>query len=219
MADLTAWEEVLAAAVQLVKGDTAKEFSEWDLTVAAWNFNHNRWGLRGFESAHPDHKRVMMEVMGSDSLVNEGFLEKTRPNHYRVTAAGIARGLRVIAPLDTRQRAPHIYEAVREFAFHRVFEAHLQDPAEPRTWLGVASFLGLNRHDPKLLKTQLGRVTQGIQSARSFMNETNRATLRRGDADRTITPERLEKLEEFLKVLENRFRPQFEAIRAKETRE
>jgi hypothetical protein len=215
MADLTAWEEVLGAAIKLTNGDTSREFSEWELTVEAWKMNPARWGLRGFEHEHPDHKRVMMEVMGSDSLVKEGFFEKTRTNHYRVTAAGVAKGLAIVAPKDTRQRAPYLYDDIKGFVFHRVFDAYLQDPNEPRTWLGVAAFLNLKSHDPKLLESQLKRIRGGIDEARKFMSATGRAALRRGDADRTISRERLDKLEQFLQVLEERFRAQFEAIRAK----
>jgi len=51
--------------------------------------------------------------------------------------------------------------------------------------------------------------------AREFMDETDRGELRRGDADRSITRERLGKLEQFLDVLEERFHAQFDAIRAK----
>ncbi|MGQ0536139.1 MAG: hypothetical protein ACT4PT_08710, partial [Methanobacteriota archaeon] len=128
-----------------------------------------------------------------------------------------ARALAIIAPRDTRQRNIHIYDALKEFAFHRAFEAHLQDSDEPRTWLGAAAFLNLPRHDADLLESRLLHLRQNIMAARQFMEETGRADLRRGDAtsDRTITRERLTKLEQFLTLLEERFRPQFEAIRAK----
>ena len=47
---------------------------------------------------HPDHKRVMMEIMGkkASSPVQQKYLEKTRPNYYRLTPLGkaIAAGLR-----------------------------------------------------------------------------------------------------------------------------
>ncbi len=215
MGELKAAAEVLMAAANLARGDTTREFTEWELSVEAWRLNKNRWGLRGFEQAHPDHKRVMMEIMGGGSLVKEGLLVRTRENHYGITAAGLAKVDTLVAPRDTRQRDIHVYDDVSTFAFHRVFEAHLKDPAEPKTWLGVASFLNLYRNDPKLLENQLSRVRDSVGSAKKFMDETGRNELRRGDANRTITRERLKELEHFISVIEERFHPQLEAIRNK----
>ncbi len=212
---LKAADEVLIAAANLVKMDAAKEFTEWELTVEAWELNKNRWGLRGFEGEYPDHKRVMMEIMGGGGLVKEGSLTRTKENHYRVTVSGLAKAASIIAPRDIRQRNIYVYDDVSEFAFHKVFEAYLQDKEEPRTWLGVASFLDLQRNDPDLLTAKLSRVQDSINVARKFMNETNRSELRRGDANRAVTNERLDELEKFLQILEQRFHPQFEAIRSK----
>ena len=94
---LTASETVLLAAADLT-ADGKQEFSEWDLTVAAWALDRQRFGLRGYAISHPDHKRVMMEIMGkkASSPVQQKYLEKTRPNYYRLTPLGkaIAAGLR-----------------------------------------------------------------------------------------------------------------------------
>src|SRR5437870_2669384 len=167
------------AAASLAQGDTNREFTEWELTKEAWRLNKNRWGLRGFEEEHPDHKRVMMEVMGGGSIVKEGLLIRTRENHYKITAAGLARVDSLSIPRDTRQRSIHIYDDISPYAFHRVFESYLSDPSEPKTWLGAASFLNLSRNDPELLDERMSRVRESISSARKFMEGTNRAELRR----------------------------------------
>ena len=93
----TAAEAVLLAAAELhslrlIHGDPT-EFSEWDLSVAAWQRDPKRFGLRGYADRHPDHKRVSMEIMGqkTSSPVVQGFMVKVRPNYYRLTAAGVAR--------------------------------------------------------------------------------------------------------------------------------
>ena len=215
MAELTASDEVLIAATNLARGDPNREFSEWELTLEVWKLNKNRWGLRGFKQDHPDHKRVMMEIMGGGSLVKNGFLIRPRKNRYRVTSAGFVKALAIVAPRDVRERSLYIYDDVNDFAFHRVFEAYLRDPDEPKTWLGVASFLNLSRNDPALLESQLARVRMGIRNAERFMDEAGRDELRRGDANRTITRERLALLTKFLSVIEDRFQPQLEAIRRK----
>ena len=66
---LTATRVILLAADDLDRKGQL-EFTEWELTVAAWARDGNRFGLRGFELLHPDHKRVMMEVMGKDRTVS-----------------------------------------------------------------------------------------------------------------------------------------------------
>ena len=105
---LTASETVLLAAADLTAVGN-QEFSEWDLTVAAWALDRLRFGLRGYAQTHPDHKRVMMEIMGkkASSPVQQKYLEKTRPNHYRLTPLGkaIAAGLRSSTPTRGGSRA------------------------------------------------------------------------------------------------------------------
>src|SRR5215471_18541059 len=88
---LTASETVLLAAADLTAAGN-HEFSEWDLTVAAWARDRARFGLRGYAQSYPDHKRVMMEIMGqkASSPVQQKNLEKVRPNYYRLTAQGKA---------------------------------------------------------------------------------------------------------------------------------
>jgi hypothetical protein len=78
IAKLTAAQEILLAANDL-SGNGKNEFTEWELTIAAWKRNRNRFGLRGFEERYPDHKRVMMEIMGQskkDNPIRRRFLEK-----------------------------------------------------------------------------------------------------------------------------------------------
>ena len=93
---LTASETVLLAAADLTTAGN-QEFSEWDLTVAAWTLNPLRFGLRGYAQAHPDHKRVMMEIMGqkASSPVQQKYLETVRPNYYRLTPLGKAVAARI----------------------------------------------------------------------------------------------------------------------------
>ncbi len=215
MAELSASDEVLLAAANLAKADPKREFTEWELTIEAWKLNKNRWGMRGFEEGHPDHKRVMNEIMGKGSIVSQGWLARTRPNHYALTPAGLARASVLTAPYDTRQRSIHIYDEISPFAFHRVFDSHLTDRSEPATWLGAAAFLGLTKNDPEVLEGQLSAIRRAISDALSFMSENASETLRRGDAGRMISKERVERLAGFLDLLSNRFSGQLDAIRRK----
>lgn len=216
-ADLTAAEEVLLAAAKL-SGMKRDEFTEWSLTVEAWLLNKNRWGLRGYEEKYPNHKRVMNEVMaaGTQKVLGRGWLERSRENHYRITASGLARAAELSSRgVDARPRDYHVYDALEPWCFHRVFESYLQDPNEPRTWLGVAAFLNLSQNDPEVLERQLVKIRTAISDAETLLREQGREVLRRGDSGKTISKERLERLRSFLEVVEARFAGQLSAIRRK----
>lgn len=195
-----------------------KEFSEWDLTVETWQSNKNRWGLPGYEQQFPNHKRVMNEIMArgaEKAVIGRGWLERTRMNHYRVTAAGFAKAASLESKsANSKPSAMFVYDAVQQFALHKVFESYLRTPDEPRTWIGAAAFLSLSRHDPETLDKQLRTISNAISEALAWMDETGGNSIRRGDSGRVITRERLMKLREFLNTLQIRFDRQLEAIRS-----
>lgn len=90
-APLTAYEIMVIAAAELTNG-TQAEFTEWELTVASWRASQDRFGMRGFETVYPDHKRVSIELCKSrmGGAVFWKCIEKIRPNVYRLTPKGIA---------------------------------------------------------------------------------------------------------------------------------
>src|SRR5947208_15846412 len=115
---LTAAQEILLAAGDIDQVGS-HDFTEWDLTVASWKRNPNRFGCRGYEDKYPDHKRVMMEIMGTtkkDNPIRRGWLEKTSSNHYRLTDIGRSEADRLSGMKGTGQqsnRSPQpIYNAV-----------------------------------------------------------------------------------------------------------
>lgn len=216
---LSAAEEVLLAAVRLCP-DGVREFSEWDLTVEVWKDNKNRFGCRGYEDLYPDHKRVMMEVMGAakDNPVRRGWMERTRPNHYRVTQLGLAQAQEIVSKRGLRpvNKAPTVlYDALERFLFHPVFRRYLSDPLEPKTWLGVAAFLGLTTYDRSHLESRLGAVRQAITLAKNWFQEHGEDTLTRGPSGggKAIKREEVLSLERFLVVIQERFKSQLEAIK------
>lgn len=223
--NLTAAQEVLLAAGDLHKHGHS-EFSEWDLSVAAWERNQNRFGCRGYESRFPDHKRVMMEIMGvtkKENPLRQGWLKRTRTNHYRITDVGLAE----VARLEHMQgtNIPHersaqvIYDAVVRYVFHPVFRKHLSDPEEPRTWLGVQAFLGLAKNDPTVLDDALRTADNAVAAAIGWLDESGRESLRTGPSGgkKTILKSDLEKLPPFMDLLKSRFQRQIEAIRRQRT--
>src|SRR3989344_6693578 len=118
MLNLTAAEEVLLAASNLVKKTKKNEFTEWDLTVNTWQVNKNRWGLRGYELQYPDHKRVMNEIMakGTQKVLGKGWLKRIRPNFYNVTSSGFAKAESLSGiEMNTTAKTLHEYNAIEPY--------------------------------------------------------------------------------------------------------
>jgi hypothetical protein len=222
----TAAQSVLIAAADLAREGKA-EFTEWDLTVAAWERDPNRFGLRGYEKLHPDHKRVMMEIMGQakkDNVVRRGWIEKANTNRYRITALGQAEAERIVKHTSgdgaAKSRSPqHVYGAIESYVSHRAFMDYCRNPEEPRTWLGASAFLGLNENTPSVLEQKLRTVQNAITQALSWMDDEGTNVLQRGPVGggRTIHRHDVEKLREFVRVVTERFGVQLNAIRRKRT--
>ena len=217
---LTAAQEILLAAAQF--SDACKsEFTEWDLTVAVWKANTNRFGCRGYETDYPDHKRVMMEIMGrskKDNPLRRGWIERIRANHYRITSLGLAEAEQLASRADisrpTQGSAQHVYDSLSRYIFHPVFRRYLRDSSEPRTWLGAAAFLGLARVDSSALRDALSTVQNTINHAALYMDDTGRSSIRSGATGgrKTILKAEIDRLPEFLKYIQQKFKPQIDAI-------
>lgn len=218
---LTAAQEILMGAGDLDRAGK-NEFSEWDLTVATWKRNPNRFGARGYEDQYPDHKRVMMEIMGTtkkDNPLRRGWFERTRPNHYRITDIGRSEVGHLSDTKSTTEksnRSPQpIFDAVAPLYQQAIFRKFVKDPEEPRMWVGAASFLGLTSNDPQHVDDRRRATRAAIDNALSWLDETKTESLRRGvsGGSEAIGRTDLLKLKEFLDVLEKRFENQLEAIR------
>jgi hypothetical protein len=218
---LTAAQEILLGADDLDRSGK-KEFSEWDLTVASWKRNPNRFGCRGYEDRYPDHKRVMMEIMGTtkkDNPIRRGWLERTRSNHYQMTNIGRSEADLFNETKTTGEkshRSPQpIYDAVAPLYRNSVFRKYCSDPEEPRMWLGAASFLGLTSNDPQHVEDRRKATRTAIDNAIAWLTETNSDSFRRGvsGGEEAISKDSLSKLKEFLDLIEKRFANQIEAIK------
>ena len=158
---LTAAQEILLAAASLDAEDKTT-FTEWDLTVATWQRNENRFGCRGYEAQYPDHKRVMMEIMGTtkkENPIRRGWLLKVRQNTYALTDLGRSEAERLTysrLPGTSFPRSPQpIYDSVVPYYKSAVFRKHSKDKNEPRMWVGAASFLQLTSMDPQHVRDRL----------------------------------------------------------------
>lgn len=216
----TAAHEILLAANDLASAGQ-NEFSEWDLTVAAWKRDQNRFGCRGYEDQYPDHKRVMMEIMGQtkkDNPLRRGWIVKSRPNHYEITALGRNEATKIALVSQGQpvtERSPQdLYDAVAPYFNSLTFKKFIKDDGEPKMWLGAASFLGLSKNDALHLNDRLSTAKSVISQALAWFKETGQPTLRRGatGGSVSITKVDVEKLAELLRSIQTRFNVQIEAI-------
>lgn len=185
----TASEIVLLAAEDLTSAGN-HEFSEWDLTVAAWSLDRFRFGLRGYAQSYPDHKRVMMEIMGQkvSSPIQQKYMEKVRPNFYRLTplgrtAASRLRGGPANAPKPTGKPVTvrELYETASAYISRPEFRRWQDNPEEPREWTGAASFLGVSGRDARVdAAERLDEVRTAIRAAMDWCRVQEAAFLTRG---------------------------------------
>jgi hypothetical protein len=222
---LTAAQVILLAANDLDRSKRS-DFTEWELTIAAWSRDRNRFGLRGFEEAHPDHKRVMMEIMGQskkDNPIRRGFLQKTRANYYRITDLGRAEaalisGVRSDADRPSAKSPQVIYNAIKPFIESRAFQTWLSDPEEPRSWLGASVFLGLARNTANELNDRIRALRHAVAQTERWCAESGRTEIRSGSAagEKAISLAEIQRLPEFLSMIEQRFGRQMAALRQRD---
>jgi hypothetical protein len=215
----TAAQVILLAAEDLMASGMT-EFSEWDLTVAAWSRDRFRFGLRGYAQSYPDHKRVMMEIMGSKTHnpVQTKMLEKVRPNYYRLTPLGRATARQLLKGDEPRPSTQpvtvrELYETAAAYLARPEFRRWRDHPEEPREWSGAAAFLGLTGRaasaDPV---EKLDEIHTAMRAAIDWCNVQEAAFLTRG-AGQGGTPIHVRDLAElldFLQALQYRFPDQLE---------
>lgn len=121
----------------LVAAQFAGEFSEWDLSVAMWKAEPDRYAMQGHD--YPDHKRVYSEITGSkvNNPIRRGWFEKTRPCHFRVTPIGKAHAARLSDP----QGAARLYEWLKGLASDRSLARWLANPEVPREVSELGDFV------------------------------------------------------------------------------
>jgi hypothetical protein len=209
---LTAVQMILLAADDLIAGG-AEEFSEFDLTVAAWNRDRQRFGLRGYANIYPDHKRVMMEIMGSKASnpILLRFMEKTRPNFYRLTPlgrveAGRLRGVQSGQP-EKGNSMKDLYDNVAVYASHPAFSRWRDEPSEPDKWKDAAHFFGVKADKPGEAAERYQAVYTAIRAAIDWCLAQKMDALPQGThrAAPSIHMRDLADLQAFLQALKYRF--------------
>jgi hypothetical protein len=215
---LTAAQVIILAAEDITSAG-ASEFTEWDLTVAAWARDRTRFGLRGYDQKHPDHKRVMMEIMGQkpQNPLALGFMEKLRPNVYRLTPLGraVANRLRNSGPSTASDEQSEMYRLASDLTTHAALVGWRRDPDQPKYWADAATFLGRGGDVRRDAHKCLSGLRRQIRSAidwcmvhdQHFLVPATRA------GGEPINTQALTEIMDFLQVLEYRF-PEHLATRA-----
>jgi len=185
----TASEIVLLAASDLTAAGN-QEFSEWDLTVAAWSLDRFRFGLRGYAQSYPDHKRVMMEIMGQkpSSPVQQKYLEKVRPNYYRLTPLGRNAASRLKGGGTAAEPKPSskpvsvkdLYETSSIYIGRPEFRRWQDNPEEPLDWRGVTAFLGISKGDKVDAAERIDEVRNAVKDAMDLCKVREAVFLTRG---------------------------------------
>lgn len=217
---LTAAQVIILAAEDLMSAG-ASEFSEWDLTVAAWARDRTRFGLRGYDQKHPDHKRVMMEIMGQkpQNPLALGFMEKLRPNIYRLTPLGRAAADRLrrnSGPAESNDEQVQLYRFASDLTHQPALEAWRSDPDQPRYWTDAAAFLakgGDVRRDAGKCLSAIRRQTRLAIDWCIVNNVTYLVPASRSGGE-PIHARSLNEIIDFLQMLEYRF-PEHLAAREK----
>jgi hypothetical protein len=216
---LTAVQIILLAADDLMSAGQS-EFTEWDLTVASWTRDRQRFGLRGYANAYPDHKRVMMEIMGKkmSNPILQRWMEKIRPNVYKLTALGRLEASRLKhAESGQSHKTPSLkdmYDRVATFVSHPAFQRWREEPSEPEKWADAAAFLGVKREAPASeAGERLQVVSTAMRSAIDFCTANGLDVLPQGTGRGapSIHVRDLTDITAFLQALKYRFPEHLEA--------
>jgi hypothetical protein len=207
---LTAAQVIILAAEDITSAG-ASEFTEWDLTVAAWARDRTRFGLRGYDQKHPDHKRVMMEIMGQkpQNPLALGFMEKLRPNVYRLTPLGraVANRLRNSGPSTASDEQSDMYRLAADLTTHTALVNWRRDPDQPRYWADAATFLGRGgdvRRDAHKCLIALRRQTRAAMDW-CMVHDVHYLVPATRAVGEPMSTRALTEIMDFLQVLEYRF--------------
>lgn len=208
--------QVLLAALECPQGDLRKEFTAEDLLLAAWKRNPMAWGLRGYETEHPDSERIYTEldrvsVRGSNvrgGLVGLGLFEKVRERTYRLTPAGLVAASEVAgADPDSHAKAERaLADAVTDILSHPVFREWMRDQTTPRHFRDAGHFWGIAPGTPRsVIRARIGDVDKTLEKARSLLDGKGMEEIAARHGKTLFDRTDIERAMEFQATLKQRF--------------
>jgi hypothetical protein len=204
--------QLLLAAVQCSAADTDKTFTFEELLVAAWKQDNQSWGLRGFESEHPDSERIHRELdsrgKNSKGLVELGWLDKVRPRVYRLTLKGLTETgrtkpeHRVVREKIRRESE----EEVRRILEHPVFHQWLEDPKRPKKFREAGTFWNIAPGTPRaVIAKRIQAVDDVLTTAMNLLQGAGVEELGSGRGALLFDRADLDRSREFQRMLKARF--------------
>ena len=204
--------QLLLAAVQCSGAGTDKTFTFEELLVAAWKQDNQSWGLRGFETEHPDSERIHRELdsrgKNGKGLVELGWLDKVRPRVYRLTLKGLTETgktkpeHRVVREKIRRQSE----EEVRRILEHPVFHQWLEDPERPKKFREAGTFWNIAPGTPPAVITKrIQAVDDVLTTALDLLLGAGVEELGSGRGALLFDHTDLERSREFQRMLKARF--------------
>lgn len=211
----TAAETILVAAASFKDRD----FTKWELAIAAWQLDKARFGMKGFETEYPDMNRVLMELVGAkpSSPVKRGHLECPAPSTYRLTARGKSLAAAMIESVNQAASPNWIYKGLQPYLRHPVLASWQSDPSEPRELEQARDFLSVGgMGDARQLIRAAYRwfVTHGVYSLDYYQPAVRVASIPSPPMPPPIESAELADLSDFLTALGYRF-PQLVGKQAK----
>ena len=171
--------QLLLAAVECSGATTSQTFTFEELLVAAWNQDKYSWGLRGFESKHPDSERIHRELDSrggsSKGLVQLGWLDKVRPRIYRLTLKGLAEAGRTkpehkIVREKIRRESE---DEIRRVLEHPVFHQWLADNSKPKRFRDAGAFWNVAPGTPpEVIRRRIQTVDDVLATASLLLEQT-----------------------------------------------
>jgi hypothetical protein len=204
-------DQALLAALRLTGGDLTKTFSAEDLLVEAWAFNKAAWGLRKFESTHPDAEKINKELnrRGSIGLLGQGLIERVGPMIYRLAPAGLFEASK-LKPGDTiaREKADRQFEeSIQAILEHPAFKAWLSDPTLPKYFRDAGHFWGIAPGMPaKTVRDRVSKVDRILDVGISLLEQRAVGAIAKQRGRLLFDREDLERCQEFQKTLKLRFK-------------
>jgi hypothetical protein len=204
--------QLLLAAVECSGGDTGKAFTFEQLLVAAWREDKHSWGLRGFETEHPDSERIHRELdsrgKNSKGLVELGWLDKIRPRVYRMTLKGLAETSRTkpehrIVREKIRRQSE---DEVRTIIEHPTFRQWLADQERPKKFRDAGAFWNIAPGTPpEVIKKRIQHVDDVLASALDLLSEAGVEGLASGRGSLLFDRVDIERCLGFQRSLKERF--------------
>jgi hypothetical protein len=160
----------------------------------------------------------MMEIMGNKASnpILLKFMEKTRPNFYRLTSLGRVQAsqLRNVesGQPEKANSMRELYDSVANFATHSVFSRWRDEPAEPEKWKDAASFLGVRTERAGEATEKMQSVWTATRAAIDWCTAQKMESLPQGThrTSPSIHMRDLSDLQSFLQALKYRFPDHFD---------